>query len=275
MKTSKNKTKKILAGLVAFILIGSILFFAIAFVGNPISKMLANRGGQKLVEEKYDNLDLNIEKAFYNFKDGNYIVRLRSNKSIDTHFELSFTPSGKLHYDNYQDAVASKWNTRMRLEDQYRKLTGQVFEDDFPYKTSIDYGEILAKDEDFSYLELDKIYDIKEIGKEEGHLNLYIETKDQDRDTMVKVLLETKKIFDRKDVPFYSVDLTLEKPKRENENYEEGLMIKDFLYEDIYLEGLAKRVDENIEVTKKYWEDEQKRKDREFEELDKKQEDEK
>lgn len=273
MKTNKNRTKRVVAAVVAFALIGLILLLANGFVGNPISKMIANKAAEKHLEENYSELDLDVEKAFYNFKDGNYLVKARSNTSIDTYFEMSFTPRGKLHYDSYEDAVLSKWNTRMRIEDEYRKLAESIFEDKFPYQTRIAYGGLVSKDEDFSYLQLDKIYDIKEIGKKEGLIALDIETQVQDIDTMVKALIDTKNIFDEKDLPFYSIDLTLVKAREENMEYEEGLMVKDFLYKDIYLEGLEERVEENIEATQEYWEEEENEKDKELEEFKKEEKD--
>lgn len=269
MKTNKRKTKKILAAIVAFLLIGLIFLTANGFMGNPISKILVNRTAAKYVDENYSNLDLEVEDAFYNFKDGNYIVEVKSNRSIDTYFDLNFKATGKLYYDNYEDAVLNGWNTRLRIDDEYRNLVDEVFEDSFPYKGKILYGELITREEDFTYLELDKKYDIKELGKMEGKLTVDIESEDRDLDMAVKVLLDTKKIFDEKDIPFNLIDLSLEEPREENEEFKVGLMISDFKYEDIYPEGLEERLEKNIEETRKFYEENDEKQD----EIDKYQED--
>lgn len=261
MKTNKRRTKKILAAIVAFLLIGLIFLTANGFMGNPISKILVNRAAGKYVDENYSNLELEAKDAFYNFKDGNYIVEVKSNKSIDTYFDLNFTPGGKLYYDNYEDAVLSGWNTRLRIDDEYRKLVDEVFEDSFPYKGEILYGELITREEDFSYLELDRKYDVKELAKMEGKLTLDMESEDRDLDMAAKVLVDTKKIFDEKDLPFNLIDLTLEKPREENEEYKLGLMIRDFKYEDIYPEGLEERLEKNIEETRKFYEENNEKQD--------------
>lgn len=255
MKIKKSKTKKILAGLAAFAIIGGLLVIANGLVGNPISKMIVNKKAKEYVNKNYNDLDLRLEDAVYNFKDGRYFVRARSDKSIDTHFEINFTGTGKVHYDNYKDNVLSKWNTWQRINSEYRKLVDIVV-DDFPDTIDIAYGQLLDKNNNFSHLELDKKYDIKEIGRNQGHLVLYFETQYQDKETMIDGLKYAKEIFDDYNLPFYSVDITLQKPKDEKQNYEEGLMVKDFLYDDIYKEGLERRVEKNIKETKKYYEEE-------------------
>lgn len=72
---------------------------------------------------------------------------------------------------------------------------------------------------------------------------------------MTEILFNIKRKFDEKDVPFYSIDLTLEKPRDEEGKYDSDLMIMDFLYEDIYKEGLEERVEKNIKETRKYYEE--------------------
>lgn len=255
MKTKKGRLKKVIAAVVAFLLIGFILITVNQFVGNPVSKMLANRAAQKYVDEKYSDLNLELEKAFYNFKDGRYSVRAKSNKSIDTHFDINFTPYGKLNYDSYEGEVLNKYNTWTRIDQEYRDLTDTVFKDNFPYKSDIDYGQLLDKGEGFSYLELDKKYDIKEMAKKEGKITFYTESEIRDKKTMTEILFNIKRKFDEKDVPFYSIDLTLEKPRDEEGKYDSDLMIMDFLYEDIYKEGLEERVEKNIKETRKYYEE--------------------
>ncbi|SDK70258.1 YfjL-like protein [Natronincola ferrireducens] len=120
MKNNKSALK-IVALLVGICLIGGILFIANAFVGNPISAALANKAIRGYVAENYSSLDLEIGKARYNFKFGEYMARAKSTTSIDTHFAIYYR-DGKVHRDDYEASVLGKYNTLSRLEDEYSEL---------------------------------------------------------------------------------------------------------------------------------------------------------
>lgn len=260
MKTKKTKTKKIIAAILSLVLIGIVLFLANGMVGNPFSKMLANKAAEKYITKNYSDLDLELEKAFYSFKDGRYHVNATSTSSIDTHFTLSYSWAGKLEYDDYEDLVLSKWNTFQRIDSEYRKLVDAKFEN----KMDLDerdfmYGE-LAKDDDFSDLELDKKYDVKELAEKQGHIQLTMETDTRNIEAMAKILTKVKKIFDEEDIPFTNINVDLSEPRREDASQEDlltagYLMIQDFLYSDIYPDGLEKRIEDNIKETKRYYQE--------------------
>lgn len=131
----------------AFILIGGILWFANAFVGNPVSKILANRNAEKYIEETYQDMELEINKATYNFKDCKYNVHVKSSTSIDTHFSLGISSTGNIIWDSYENYVLNKFNTWQRLDSQYRKMVDNIFEsEDFPYESDIGYGSLKLKE---------------------------------------------------------------------------------------------------------------------------------
>ena len=52
-----RKSIKILAGSIAFLLIIGILYFANGFLGNPISKMMANNTSRKYIEKNYPDME--------------------------------------------------------------------------------------------------------------------------------------------------------------------------------------------------------------------------
>ena len=116
--------KKFFVGLGVFCTL-ILLFFYIAFFGNPISRILAEKSATKYIETHYKDLDLNRDRAYYNFKDGYYIVRLRDKNSEDTKFYLGFDSFGKLKQDTYDSIL---FNTFIRLSDELN-----------------DYGEKLEK----------------------------------------------------------------------------------------------------------------------------------
>ncbi|OZV10256.1 hypothetical protein CIW83_21315 [Tissierella sp. P1] len=118
MKNIKNKILKILAGLIAIILIGGILFITNAFVGNPISARIADETIKQYIKDNYSYLDLELEKPIYNFKDGSYVMNVRSKSSIDTKFGIHYR-NGSISYDSYEMRVLGMFNTLDRLSDEY------------------------------------------------------------------------------------------------------------------------------------------------------------
>ena len=185
----KKKILKILALAVALVLIAGLGFFANAFLGNPVSKMMARSTAKKHLNETYAGTDYYIDSVYYDFKSSCYHALIKSPSSMDTYFSLRISMLGKLGYDSYED-VTSKTTTARRLENEYRELADTVFNDpSFPYTCDICYGmmEIYpikyhGNDDVPSYalnqdeLVLDKIYDIRELGRKAGHLIIYVDS---------------------------------------------------------------------------------------------------
>lgn len=256
--------KRILAGTIALILIGFILFLANDFVGNPISKILVNQAASKYVNQNYAQLNLELNKASFNFKDGSYYVSARSKTSIDTHFSMNFSGSGKFIYDTYQSNVLEKFNTWQRVNSEYETMVDTVVDHDFPYESDIAFGELLGKGEQSDELELDREYDMKAMAKEKGHIVLYITSDTPNEEVLTQTLIEVKKLFDQKEVPFQSIDFTLQTPLSENQERRNSIQIQNFLYQEISEDGLQDRVKENIAMTKAYYEQRDQEKDAEI-----------
>lgn len=264
----KKKTK-IIAGIAAFILIGGLLFFANALVGNPISKFLANRSAKEYIEENYLNMELEVGDATYNFKNGNYYVNVNSPTSIDTHFSLDISLKGEVLWDSYEGDVAGRFNTWERVNSEYRKMVERVLEsEDFPYESNIDYGKLKLKEKEspepfgpiyglsLEELEIDKNYDIKELAKISGHIVLCIEDEEVNAERASEILLNVKELFDKKDVPFYVIDFSLEEPRTEDEKEfhdRERFQVREFLYSDIYEENLIKRLEKEAKELEEYY----------------------
>ena len=68
----KKKPLKMIALILAFVLIAGIGWFANGLVGNPISKFLAENAAEKYMAEKYAGTDYYIETLAFNFKFSNY-----------------------------------------------------------------------------------------------------------------------------------------------------------------------------------------------------------
>lgn len=266
----KKKILKVLALVLAIILIIGIGVFANGLVGNPVSKFLATKGAEEHLEKNYGDKDFVIEEVTYDFKTGGYYARVTSPTSIDSHFSLSFDLTGKLKLDAYDD-VTSGWNTAMRLEEDYRNAVKAITESkDFSEKYFIAYGEIPCVLSDYPIdeetpeyalqneeLVIDKIYDIKEVAKKHGKLVLYAYDEEVTHERLAELLLDVKAKFDKSGVTFKAVDFVLEPPKEEGEPLmsDKQISIRNFYYSDIYEDGLVERVKEANQKTIEYYEE--------------------
>lgn len=99
-------------------------------------------------------------------------------------------------------------------------------------------------------LVLDQIYDIREFGKAAGHLVLYVYDEDVSIEKATEILLEVKHLMDAGGVSFHAIDLVLEYPKPEDDSpRKEGRVeTMEFLYDDIYEEGLVERINDANEA---------------------------
>ena len=254
----KNKTGRVIAFIVAVILIAGVGWFANAIVGNPVSKAMAKSTAKKYLKTTYSGTDYYIEEISYSFKDCNYYADIKSPSSMDTEFSFAINMAGKLLWDNYEGAVLSKQNTADRLYMEYRKLVDTVLESPmFPFDSDIGYGDLQFVEAAYvgaegipSYaivteeLELDGFYDIAELGRQAGLIVIYFYDEEVTEERAAEILLEFKELMDDGGVPFYAIDMVLEYPRTEDGNTrpDARVEIDGFLYEDIYEEGLAERV---------------------------------
>ncbi len=265
------KTGALVAALVLILGIG---WFANALVGNPVSKWLAARTAEKHLEEVYGETDFVLERVAYNFKDGNYYVHIKSPTSEDSSFYLCMNMWGVLERDTYESRVLSGNNTADRLYMEYRDFTGTVFESpEYPFTSFITYGDLrvgfdtpyLPVGEDLpaagyivlEELVLDKQYDMKELGALAGRLVVYVEDDEVTVERAAEVLLELKQLFDDAGVTFYAIDFVLEYPRlEEGGTSKEGRVeTQEFLYADIYEEGMIERVKAANEAANEYYEE--------------------
>ena len=181
---------------------------------------------------------------------------------------------GEYCYDTY-DSVQDGWNTAQRLNSEYWKLTDTILNDPaLPYDNTqvynIMFGELEIHPKEFiddpnvhdipeyslvqDNLELNKIYDIKELGAIAGHLILYVDNEVISVEEAARIMLGFRSMFDKADIPFYAMDFVLRHPRTEDgQSDDEEIRINDFLYQDIYEEGLTDRIETAIEETAAYY----------------------
>lgn len=254
-----NRIKRVLPAIVSLLFFVVIVFFANAFFGNPVSKIMAEKSAENYIAEVYPDTDYEIEGAGFDFKSTNYNVHIISPSSPDSSFTLMYNMMGKLIYDSYEYRVLERGNTVDRIWKMYREMTDNIFEGKLlSFEPDIAFGEIeftprqYRKDVMYDYalisdeLELDMDYDIKALAAKAGHLTVYVYDKVVTTEHLSVMLLELRRVFDEAGVPFYAVDFVIEYPRAEDGTQKEGRVeVMNFLYEDIYEEGLIERVEKS------------------------------
>ncbi len=188
-----KKVLKIIAGLVAIGLIILLLVFTNAFVGNPIAGAMAKNAAQKHVDKNYKDLNLKLEKPVYNFKFGEYMIEAHSETSKDTHFTIYYTRQEIR--DDYDYTVGDKFNTFMRLEDEYSELVRDILHKELGYKdnnsrVTLEKGEYEhIKDK----LELDM--DFQRNLPLEAEVNLGLDMEDPSLDKVIELLEKSHRVF--------------------------------------------------------------------------------
>lgn len=262
----KRKILKITALVVALVLIGFLGWFANGLVGNPISRLLAKRALENYMENTYSHLYLQTERFGFDFKSGGYFAYVVSESSRDTAFYIDIDMLGHVTYDSFDTWVTSKMNTEHRVEEQYRQLVKSVLDSSgFPYLSDIKGGTLeFIRDfewgdkRDHSYaiprdeLVMDKEYslgEIRDLGARAGILTIYVQEDTVTAERAAVIMLHIKELFDAQDVPFYRMDFVLQYPKPEDDSpWPEGDVRAELVYDDIYEDGLAERIQNSHEA---------------------------
>ena len=278
----KKRILKIAAFVFAIALIVGVCVFANGLVGNPISKAVATKTAEKHLEENFADKDFEIERVTFSFKDGYYHAFIYSPSSIDSSFTLMIDMWGKLRYDTYVDRVLSGGNTADRISRDYRAVVDKVLDSQaFPYNEHIGYGDFdfypRVHLEEYSVpdyalitedLTPDAFYDVNELGAKHGKLTIYIDDDTVSYERLAEILLDIRRIFDDSGVKFYVIDCVLEYQKNEDSSKkQEGRVeVREFLYADIYEEGMVERVKASDEAAKAYYAEQDAEKLKEIEE---------
>lgn len=191
------------------ILVLFVLFVANAFFGNPVSKFLAERGADRVIAARYEDLDLTRNKVIYNLKDGDYIVFLEDKNSVDSQFALHFDSFGRLTWDSYDDRISNTMMRFDRIVSQYGRSLEKQY--DFPYTITLSSWD---KEDPATYLKVDQPVDVKHLPYK-LQAQAYGVGKDATAEEAMAVLKGLQEITDAEglEVIEYAVNLVPEKSR--------------------------------------------------------------
>ncbi len=261
-----KKILKISAIILAVVLLLGMLYIANGFLGNPISYLLVSVNAGNYLEEHYGDTDYEIDNVSYSWKTGGYYAQAVSPSSVDGNFSISYDLLGRFRTDTYEHYVTGGFNTWSRINDDYRALAEPIF-GKLAYEVDISYVELRTSDRgtassgvqygiEITDLEPNKQYDYKELGSVCGSVTLYTYDNEVTAKKAAEILLAIKDEFDSAGVTFFAINLDLQKPRNPDgtkNSDDTDIDINDFLYSDIYEEGLSERVTESDAATKAYY----------------------
>lgn len=136
-----------------FVILGLVGTVVTAFYGNPVTGLIATSQIRSYVKENYQDMDLEVTRASYNFKFKDYISRVQSTTSMDTGFWVSWH-KGRIE-DRYELDVVGRYNTYQRLQRELSAITEETMQREFPYTTSMVFADAVKSLDDYSALSLD------------------------------------------------------------------------------------------------------------------------
>lgn len=272
----KCKTKIIITALIVFLIALAPIMF---FFGNPLSYLLIPLRGNAYLKDVYPELDVQISEVRYDFKHGGWSAVASSPTSRDTWFRVYIDGFGNVEGDAYP-LVLSHSTTASRLGQEYKDLAEAVFSSgDFPVAHSIAYANLTSKggvqyysvpgangelqyftmEKDYGLdtatLELDADYDVWALGARHGRITIIVHDPQVSAERAAEILLELRAYLDEQEVPFHGIHFHLTEPLNESgQNVSDvQLDLYDFLYTDIYEEGLTARVQAAWEETQAHY----------------------
>lgn len=212
----------------------------------------ARLAAKEYLAQQYPDYDYQISNVSYDGHYQCYVVNVYLPESKDNKFILEYDTEGQLVNDTYQNFVAYKTNTAIRLPWEYTEAVEKVLTSvpnhsgftrtaqllwTYPGGASSDPRYIASEK-----LELDKDYDLSELGAQAGYVWFRVKVASKPlvtAETLAPILLYVRKTLDEADLPFYQISCQVD---YYSEDETQSLELENFLYEDIYEEGLEARL---------------------------------
>lgn len=234
------------------------------FLGNPLSYGIVKWHSQRYLQETYPQWDLRVDSIYHDwYSGGGYDVRVVSDTSRDTRFELAYGRLGKLHWDGYEMMVASGRSTLSRLYEEYDALVADALKGVYDSKGR--KAGLSVVDEytgkpgplpvgiDMTELELDRDYDVAALGITYGYLDvsLYVAEEDLNTEAAAQRLLAIKRAMDAAGVGYAQIDLFMAVEDSKDPNASLG--IHSITPADLEAEDVAARLEDMRLEQLDYW----------------------
>ena len=256
--------KKTIKIAVTIVLVTAIAYVGDIFLGNPISYGIVKWHSRQYIQETYPNLDLRVENIYHDwYNGGGYDVRIVSDASRDTKFELAYNRLGQLVWDGYEMAVASGRNTWSRLYEEYTALVCDVatavFEESSCYAglSVIDEYSLkatpLPEGIHMAELELDQAYDVAALGGRYGYisLNLIMEPEELTIANVAQRLISFHDELIKRNIGYVMIDLFA--IAKDTKDPDRSIGIHGITADDLNAENAAQRLEQMYREQLSYW----------------------
>lgn len=198
--------------------------------GKPLFRSPMYNSAERYLQEHYPGTELLIEDIFWSDHGGDYHAKVYAPGNGLIRFQLVIDAHSKeVIEDTYTVDVLGGKTMAERLSEEYAALAEEVLAQ-FPCGK----GSGLLDLEEGAVVP-GEAYDINALGKTFGSLYLFCTVEEATIEEAARLLLLLKEQMDARALPFYSAELYL---------YGSGsLSVWNFLYEDIYADGLEERIE--------------------------------
>jgi hypothetical protein len=245
---NKRRLGTIIIILILLFIFGAIFLFFDSFYGNPIGAAIAKYKITNYVQAKYPDMNLNISKVKYNFKNDSYFSVIQSSKVNDISFNVYFS-SGELN-DTYKDDVTGRYKTFDRLSREFDSKLEEIISKNFEHDIDFVIADFVKEDYDLRNLTLDMPLDLTNPPLP-AYLSVHIFSHDVNYETLSSCLMELYNIMNHNNIPidFYSV--IIREPLPEGEKAAPGgesLYLFDFPAKKVQSEDLIAAIKEQMKA---------------------------
>lgn len=196
-------------------------------------------------------MNVEVTKAVYNFKFGDYLSHVQSKSSQDTAFTVSWH-KGAIQ-DSYESDVIKRYKTYTRIQMELSKLVEDTVIREFPYETSILFADLDKSMNDYSMLTLDMPLDSEAIPAPTTLVIYYYDDK-VDYEAFRTHLLELRDIMKRNKIriDYYSVVMEKTPPQGEKPTRnQESIYLYDYPADQLDSESLIEDMKEYMQEWEK------------------------
>ncbi len=233
---NKKTSQRIAYIVLSFIMYSIVLLGYNAFFSNPISTFLAKNHMQTYIDQKYPELELEIQDIYYNFKTSSF-EGTALGKDNYHNLQIIYYQFDNEIFDNYSSAIENQENITTILSKEYNDLimtnlknyNYQYIEGTIENKKYVPYGL------DTSILDTSKSYNAVEFSKEHGSIFIRIHGEA----TVENLILEIQSFKNQVGVPFYQISNFI------IEDGNTSIAASNILYEQINQDTLPSIINEN------------------------------